>query len=93
MNTSGICLNKSEFVKSKTGLITDEYLIGKVTMGFMQELGKGAYGTVYAAKLKGSDKKRAIKQIKKSSIRNPAIFYNEISILKKLDHPKIIKVY
>lgn len=45
-------------------------------MKLTQELGKGAYGTVYAAQLKGCDKKRAIKQIKKSSIRNPAIFQN-----------------
>jgi len=59
----------------------------------MQELGKGAYGTVYAAKLKDCDKLRAIKQIKKSSIRNPATFTNEIDILKKLDHPNIIKIY
>ena len=36
---------------------------------------------------------RAIKQIKKSSIRNPATFVNEIDILKKLDHPNIIKIY
>ncbi len=41
-----------------------------------QELGKGAYGTVYAAKTKGTEKIRAIKQIKKSSIRNPFQFVN-----------------
>lgn len=56
-------------------------------------LGKGAYGTVFLAKLKGSNRIRAIKQIKKLSVRNPATLMNEIEILKKLDHPNIIKIY
>lgn len=36
---------------------------------------------------------RAIKQLKKSSVRYPQTFINEIEILKKLDHPNIIKIY
>lgn len=56
-------------------------------------LGKGAYGTVFLAKLKGSNRIRAIKQIKKLSVRNPTTLMNEIEILKKLDHPNIIKIY
>lgn len=36
---------------------------------------------------------RAIKQIKKSSIKNPTQFVNEMEILKKVDHPNIIKIY
>lgn len=43
---------------------------------WFQELGKGAYGTVYQAKLKDNGNLRAIKQIKKSSIRNPSAFTN-----------------
>jgi serine/threonine protein kinase len=39
-------------------------------------LGKGAYGTVFQAKIKDTDNIRAIKQIKKTSIRNPAAFVN-----------------
>jgi serine/threonine protein kinase len=39
-------------------------------------LGKGAYGTVFQAKLKDTGHIRAIKQIKKMSIRNPAAFIN-----------------
>lgn len=58
-----------------------------------QELGSGAYGTVYKAKLKGTEKVRAIKRIKKSAIKFPQTFINEIEILKKLDHPNIIKIY
>lgn len=64
-----IYVNKSLFVRNKTGVITDVYNVGK-------ELGKGAYGTVYMAKLKDTSQLRAIKQIKKSSVRNPASFIN-----------------
>lgn len=56
-------------------------------------MGKGAYGTVYAAKNKITEKIRAIKQIKKTSIKNPIQFINEMEILKKVDHPNIIKIY
>lgn len=59
----------------------------------IQELGKGAYGTVFLAKLKDTGNIRAIKQIKRSSVRVPATFTNEIEILKRLDHPNIIKIY
>ena len=59
----------------------------------MQELGRGAYGTVFSARLKNSEKIRAIKQIQKKSIKYPQTFINEIEILKKLDHPNIIKIY
>jgi calcium-dependent protein kinase len=64
-------LNRSSFVKSKSGKIIDDYVVGK-------ELGKGAYGTVYLSKVKDTGQTRAIKQIKKSSVRNPAAFVNEI---------------
>ena len=36
---------------------------------------------------------RAIKVINKSSIKFPITFINEFEILKKLDHPNIIKIY
>lgn len=59
----------------------------------IQELGKGAYGVVFAAKSKITGKIRAIKQIKRSSIKNPIQFVNEMEILKKVDHPNIIKIF
>ena len=36
---------------------------------------------------------RAVKVINKSSIKFPITFINEFEILKKLDHPNIIKIY
>lgn len=46
------------------------------------------------AEPKGTDKQpRAIKVINKASIKFPMTFINEFEILKKLDHPNIIKIY
>jgi serine/threonine protein kinase len=45
---------------------------------FIKELGKGAYGIVFKAQLRNSEKMRAIKQIKKKSIKFPETFKNEI---------------
>ena len=92
MNTD-LYLQKSCFVLSKNTKITEDYFVGKVVDAVFQQLGKGAYGTVYIAECKHTNKIRAIKQIKKTSIRNPLQFVNEIEILKKVDHPNIIKIY
>lgn len=57
-------------------------------------MGIGAYGRVFLATLnENPSKKRAIKEINKKSIKQPLTFINEIEILKKLDHPNIIKIY
>ena len=59
-----------------------------------EEVGRGAYGRVYLATHKESEKQmRAVKVIKKASIKFPITFFNEIEILTKLDHPNIIKIY
>lgn len=48
-------LSRSNFIKCKEGNISDFYDISKkVTPTLWQELGKGAYGTVFSAKLKNS---------------------------------------
>ena len=93
LGSVGIYVHKGHFVQSKTSKLSDDYVIGKVYNQLIQELGKGAYGVVFAAKSKITGKIRAIKQIKRSSIRNPIQFTNEMDILKKVDHPNIIKVY
>ena len=47
--------------------------------------------------LKGHDTQsenlRAIKVVKKSKILDPEKFKTELEIMKKLDHPSIIKLY
>ena len=54
------------------------------------ELGKGSYGWVKLARLKGTCLKRAIKVIEKSKVRNVERFKIEVEIMMKLDHPNIL---
>lgn len=57
------------------------------------ELGKGTYGKVVQAKIKDSDAIRAIKIIPKTKVTNLERFKTEIDIMKKLDHPNILRLY
>lgn len=59
-----------------------------------QELGQGAFGTVYKGRLKDcTEPWRAIKKIEKKAIKEESFIQNEIQNLVKLDHPIIIKIY
>lgn len=60
---------------------------------FLKELGSGAYGVVFLAQNKTTSEKRAIKAIAKDRIEDPESFTNEITILRSLDHPNILKLY
>jgi calcium-dependent protein kinase len=60
----------------------------------IQPIGKGAYGTVYQAKMMQPPfADRVVKVIQKRLVRNPDSLKNEYMILKKLDHPNIVKLY
>jgi len=79
-------IQKSKFIPfSNKGSILDNYILGK-------ELGKGGFSSVFAAKSKELGEERAIKAIKKQA-DSPINYELELSILKELDHPNIIKIY
>ena len=60
----------------------------------MQPIGRGGYGTVFKAKLKQPPyTDRVVKVINKRMIKNPEVLQNEVNVLRKLDHPNIIKLY
>ncbi len=50
-------------------------------------LGKGTYGTVYLAIVKGSHTKRAVKVIQKDKVNNVERFKCEVDIMKSLVGP------
>ena len=60
------------------------------------KIGKGSFGEVYLTTKKGTDKLYATKKMQKTIVLQPKVkkfFNNEITILKTLDHPNIIKLY
>ena len=76
------------FVKEGTGTLRDMYKVGKV-------LGEGAYGEVRICTHRDTKQKRAVKVLKKEIMTSgdQQTMINEISILRKLDHPNIVKIY
>jgi len=58
-----------------------------------KDLGKGSYGTVSKVRDKLTGELRALKVIHKPSVENSIRLQREILIMKRLDHPSIIKLY
>jgi calcium-dependent protein kinase len=89
-SNSEFILGTSGFIGMRKGPIADNYTI-------ISKLGSGAFGSVKLALHNLSGQKRAIKTIKKQSITNEmrekAKFFWEVDILKKTDHPNILKLY
>ena len=81
-----LTFNKQNFVSLTEGLFSSKYEISK-------NLGKGAYGRVLEVRNKITGEFRACKQLPKIKISNIEKIQREISILKKVDHPNIIKLY
>jgi len=87
---SDFTLNRQNFIKERDGDIHIYYKFGEV-------LGKGSYGVVYKAteinSAEGTPQVRAIKTIAKANIKNEKRFLNELTALRTLDHPHIIKLF
>ena len=68
----------------------------EVNYEVMEVIGKGGYGEVKKVKHKELDVIRALKVIKKTRYKSQAelkMIKNEISIMKIVDHPNIVKLY
>eukprot|EP00347_Sterkiella_histriomuscorum_P000514 403375554 len=88
-NNNTIVLNQQQFVFEHINEnIRDQYQISKV-------LGTGAYGEVRLCTHRKTGARRAVKIINKSYLdeEESKRFLEELEILKKLDHPNIVKLY
>lgn len=76
------------FVSLRKGDFKAIYNVGKT-------LGEGAYGKVCILTHKTTMMQRAMKAVKKSSVvkDKEMELFNEVSLLKQLDHPNIIKLF
>jgi calcium-dependent protein kinase len=87
--------------KDDTALGTEKSALGAATVkqqyNFMEELGKGSYGSVQRAVLKTSGENGrsfAVKTIEKARYpKEVRRFLREIELLKSLDHPYIVRFY
>lgn len=89
VNSQGaLKINKQQFIQEFNVSPYDKYVRVEV-------LGEGSYGKVYKIVEIGTNNVRAIKEIKKNK-RNKMEhekIKKEIDILKKLDHPNILKIF
>jgi len=76
------------FISKSEGKLRDSYRIGKV-------LGQGAFGEVRMCIHRESAAQRAVKVLRKSHMDDDEkrMLFNEINILKEIDHPNIVKMY
>lgn len=86
--SSSFLVHHEIFATEKTGKVTDSYTIGKV-------LGEGGFGRVVIVEHKLSGQQRAMKQIKisKAQTAKGQKMITEALILRKLDHPNIVKIF
>lgn len=75
------------FILSNSGLLSQFYTVEAA------KIGQGSYGSVTRGTNKATGAVRAIKTISKSQVKNIDRFRLEISIMKQLDHPNIIKLF
>lgn len=81
-------ISQGDFVLEKSGRFRDSYQIGPA-------LGSGSFGEVRKCKNKLNQQTRAVKIIRKDALEgNEKIkFFYEMEIMKKLDHPNILRIY
>ena len=65
----------------------------KATYKIKKLLGEGSFGKAYLAEVEGDEKKYVIKQVMMDGLteQEKKETFNEAAILKRLDHPNIIK--
>ena len=78
--------NKETFVITTPGNMNDNYIKVKL-------LGTGSFGKVFEVKNKITNNVYACKELAKRKIKSIERFNTEIKIMKKCDHPNIIKLY
>mmetsp|Transcript_29464 Transcript_29464/g.33751 ORF Transcript_29464/g.33751 Transcript_29464/m.33751 type:complete len:116 (-) Transcript_29464:1144-1491(-) len=81
-------ISKGDFVVERKGRFRDYYQIG-------MSIGQGAYGEVRKCISKVNKESRAVKIIRKDTLKGTSkeSFFNEIEIMKRLDHPNILKLF
>lgn len=78
-------VRRKSFVKKRASARIQDY-------NMIETLGSGCFGTVFKAMDKTTGQLRAIKRINREQMKLDHI-YQEIEILKHLDHPNIVQIF
>jgi calcium-dependent protein kinase len=88
-------MDKAQMTFSKENLITQINCSIKDHYEIISQIGKGGYSKVFEVRNKTTNAIRACKYISKAKMNEKTLkrTLREINMLKKLDHPNIIKLY
>lgn len=84
-----LCVTHGDFVIERSGKLRDSYRIGS-------KLGDGAFGSVRKITHRVTGEHRAVKTIHKKTLKSEderQTFFNEVAVLRTLDHPNVLKLY
>ena len=79
-------LRKGKFMTTKLSAITERYEV-------LRALGSGTIGTLFHARDIQKNLIRTIREVNKSSYFHGVEVFQEVNILRDLDHPNILKIY
>lgn len=84
-----LIISPADFVFEREGKLRDKYKISR-------KIGDGAFSSVRRLKIRETGEKRAVKTIHKKSIKTEEerqMVFTEVSILRFLDHPNILRLH
>lgn len=84
-----VALKKTWFIQSREGRLEDYFNFNTQK----DVIGTGAFASVIKATTKDTHQVRAVKILRKEKISDKEKFKAEIEILKKLDHPNVLKLF
>ena len=84
--------NQQSLILNNDVIVSESNQSPEMVYQKIEKLGEGSFGEVWLVRHKILGKDYAMKIIKKSPYSNTKQIKNEIEILKKLDHPNILKI-
>ena len=84
--------NQQSLILNNDVIVSESNQSPEMVYQKIEKLGEGSFGEVWLVRHKILGKDYAMKIIKKSPYSNTKQINNEIEILKKLDHPNILKI-
>lgn len=89
----GVSKKRSFIIKKENLIIQNTQKFKDLYKKQKEPLGSGGFGVVYKCRHRDTKQTRAVKVISKKKIKNMETFLQEVEIMKKLDHPNVLKLY